>query len=202
VNAIAPNDRGDIRRAWPAVPARPSRVAGAVAGVCAVAGLGGVALVSVSAVVWLALLGGGAVAAVSDVRRRRIPDGVVGALLATAAVAATVEAVTGRPCWGSVLGGLALGGGPLLALHLVNPDGMGFGDVKFAAAAGALLGVAHWALAGAMSMLAGVLGSLAALVVLPWRRTMPFGLFLALGALIAFACRASIVARFDPLGAR
>ena len=91
----------------------------------------------------------------------------------------------GDGVWLAALAGGAVAGGLLLLLHLVRPDGMGFGDVKLAAALGALLGTAHWALAVFMLMIASVAGCLATVGVRTWRRSLPFGLFLVAGAVIA-----------------
>lgn len=131
--------------------------------------------------------------AAADIVTRRLPDrlvlptipGVMG-LMAVVALAA------GRPGW---LGGAALGavllGGTLLVIHLVSPAGMGFGDVKFGIVVGAALGwvdplLALWGLLAA-SVSGALVGGAVALVRRDRKTAIPFGPFLAAGALIALA---------------
>ncbi|GAA3047405.1 hypothetical protein GCM10020000_29410 [Streptomyces olivoverticillatus] len=77
---------------------------------------------------------------------RRLPDVLtlplaagMAALLGVAALIPGAAGVWPR----SLLGGLALGGG-YLALHLLHSAGLGFGDVKLAAALGCALGWYGW----------------------------------------------------------
>ena len=89
---------------------------------------------------WLApaLVTAGA-AAGHDLRSGRLPDRLVAlTTLLVLAAAAAIDGVGGAA--GSLTGALALGA-PLLAFHLVSPCSMAFGDVKFAAAIGGLLGI-------------------------------------------------------------
>ena len=87
----------------------------------------------------LAFLG---LAAVVDVRERRLPNALVGAALVPVAVAALAPAVSGSTDMVTgALAGAAVLGGPLLLTHLVSPAGMGFGDVKAGAVLGAALGL-------------------------------------------------------------
>jgi len=126
------------------------------------------------------------VVTVTDLRNRLIPDapllvGVVGALLLCA-----ISEPSGIP--ERLLAG-AGAGGFLLAPALIRPDGMGLGDVKLAAVLGVYLGVR---VVEAM-LIAFAAGSVAGLMLLlrhGWdarRRTIPFGPFLALGAMVAIA---------------
>jgi len=85
--------------------------------------------------------------AVIDLDLKRLPD----LILLPTSVATTVLLIVAAAVdddWGglgrAVLGG-ALGFAVLLAIHLVRPDGLGFGDVKLAYLCGLLLG--WWGLA-------------------------------------------------------
>ncbi|MCX5269284.1 prepilin peptidase [Streptomyces sp. NBC_00199] len=96
--------------------------------------------------VWLALAPVGVLLAVVDIRVRRLPDPLTlplaAAALALLGLAALLPEHAGD--WTTaLLGALALGAG-YLVLHLVNPGGMAFGDVKLALGMGAVLGWYGW----------------------------------------------------------
>ncbi|MYR45350.1 A24 family peptidase [Streptomyces sp. SID5910] len=96
--------------------------------------------------VWLLLAPAGVLLALVDVRVRRLPDPLTlplaGTALALLGVTALVPEHAGE--WTTaLLGTLALGAG-YLALFLINPAGMAFGDVKLALGAGAVLGWYGW----------------------------------------------------------
>ncbi|MFD7435851.1 prepilin peptidase [Streptomyces sp. NPDC059861] len=139
--------------------------------------------------VWLLVTPAGVLLAVVDVRVRRLPDPVTLPLaagtLALLGVAALVPGHAGD--WGTaLLGALALGGFYLL-LFLINPAGMGFGDVKLALGAGAALGWYGWGAVLLGTFAAFVCGAVygGALVVVrkAGRKTaIPFGPFLLAGA--------------------
>ncbi|NEY36793.1 prepilin peptidase [Streptomyces sp. PRKS01-65] len=149
--------------------------------------------------VWLLLAPAGVLLAAVDLRVRRLPDALTlplaGAALALLGLAARVPGHAGE--WTTaLLGTLVLGGG-YFALFLVNPEGMGFGDVKLALGAGAVLGWYGWAalMLGAVAGL--LLGALYGGALVLTRRggrgtAVPFGPFLIAGALLgvlAGACR-------------
>ncbi|MGW2043650.1 prepilin peptidase [Streptomyces sp. NPDC001858] len=97
--------------------------------------------------VWLLLAPVGVLLGVVDVRVRRLPDPLTlplaAAALALLGGAALLPEHAGD--WTTaLLGALALGGA-YLVLHLVNPAGMAFGDVKLALGTGAVLGWYGWA---------------------------------------------------------
>jgi len=120
-----------------------------------------------------------------DVQARRIPNGLVLALLLWALVQ---PLWLGQPTLVAAAVGLAIGGGLFLLLALIRRGAMGAGDVKLAAALGALLGypgLLHGLFWGIL--VAGV----AALVLLATRRAgrkdyMAYGPYLALGAWIVW----------------
>jgi leader peptidase (prepilin peptidase)/N-methyltransferase len=85
-----------------------------------------------------------------------------------------------------------LGGAALFTLyfllHLINPAGMGFGDVKLAPALGMALGWYGWGAVLTATFAGFALGAVAGLTLLALRRAdrktaIPFGPFMLLGAL-------------------
>ncbi|MFI7323626.1 prepilin peptidase [Streptomyces rubiginosohelvolus] len=139
---------------------------------------------------WLVLAPVAVLLAVVDRRVHRLPDPLTLPLAAAAVLllggAALLPGHAGS--WTSgLLGGLALGGFYLL-LFLINPNGMGFGDVKLAVALGVALGWYGWTVlfvGGFAGFLFGAAYGLA-LVLLrrAGRRTgIPFGPFMIAGAL-------------------
>ncbi|MFE6916579.1 prepilin peptidase [Streptomyces rubiginosohelvolus] len=141
-------------------------------------------------VAWLVLTPVAVLLAVVDRRVHRLPDPLTLPLAAAAVLllggAALLPGHAGS--WTSgLLGGLALGGFYLL-LFLINPNGMGFGDVKLALALGVALGWYGWTVlfvGGFAGFLFGAAYGLA-LVLLrrAGRRTgIPFGPFMIAGAL-------------------
>ncbi|GCB46967.1 prepilin peptidase [Streptomyces sp. NL15-2K] len=141
--------------------------------------------------VWLLLAPVGVLLAVVDFRVQRLPDVLTLPLAAAALVllglVTLVPEHTGH--WPSAaLGALALGGG-YLVLFLINPGGMGFGDVKLALGMGAVLGWYGWATVMVGTLAGFLLGALygGALVVArrAGRKTgIPFGPFLIAGAFL------------------
>ncbi|MES4888176.1 A24 family peptidase [Streptomyces sp. NPDC096012] len=140
--------------------------------------------------VWLLLAPVGVLLAVVDVRVQRLPDPLTlplaAAALALLGLAALLPEHAGH--WLTALyGALALGAG-YYVLFRVNPAGMGFGDVKLAVGAGAVLGWYGWSTVLLGTFAGFLLGALygGALVVVrrAGRKTaIPFGPFLLAGAL-------------------
>ncbi|MER7570304.1 A24 family peptidase [Streptomyces sp. NPDC126514] len=140
---------------------------------------------------WLLLAPLGVLLAVVDFRVQRLPDPLTlpfaAAALALLGVVAFVPEHTGE--WlTSLYGALALGGG-YLVLFLINPSGMGFGDVKLALGMGAVLGWYGWSTLMLGTFAGFLLGALygGALVVVrrAGRKTaIPFGPFLIAGAFL------------------
>ncbi|GAB2876874.1 A24 family peptidase [Streptomyces deserti] len=139
--------------------------------------------------VWLLLAPVGVLLTVVDFRVRRLPDPLTlplaGAALALLGLTALVPEHAGQ--WTTaLLGALALGAG-YFVLFLINPAGMGFGDVKLALGAGAVLGWYGWPTVLLGTFAGFLLGALygGALVVArkAGRKTaIPFGPFLIAGA--------------------
>jgi leader peptidase (prepilin peptidase)/N-methyltransferase len=110
------------------------------------------------------------------------------------------------PGWRSSLIGLAAGGGVLFAIaeiyyRLRGHEGLGMGDVKMLAMIGAFLG---WPLMIITLVLASISGSIVGIVLIASRRggmkyALPFGTFLACGALVAAVAGDSILAWYISL---
>ncbi|MEV6407544.1 A24 family peptidase [Streptomyces bobili] len=139
--------------------------------------------------VWLLLAPVGVLLAAVDLRVKRLPDPLT---LPLAAVALTLLGVAvllpehAGDWTTALLGALALSGG-YLVLHLINPGGMGFGDVKLALGAGAVLGWYGWATVMLGTLAAFLSGALYGGALLLARRAggrtaIPFGPFLIAGA--------------------
>jgi leader peptidase (prepilin peptidase) / N-methyltransferase len=104
------------------------------------------------------------------------------------------------PGWLSSLLGIALGGGSLwlmgeLYFRVRHEEGMGFGDVKMLAMIGAFLG---WKLTLLTLVLSSFVGSAIGIGMIALKRgdmkyALPFGTFLAVGALVAAAVGDQIV---------
>ena len=132
------------------------------------------------------------VVSVIDARTRRIPNALTYPLtpaLAVLLVGAALLQGTPGVALRSVLAGLA-GFVFLLLLALISPRGMGMGDVKLAAFIGLGLGYLSWAhliLGLFMAFLfGGVIGMALMVLRLRGRKDqIPFGPYLALGALVA-----------------
>ncbi len=141
--------------------------------------------------VWLLLAPAGVLLAVVDLRVRRLPDPLTLPLAGTALVLLGLTALVPEHAgeWTTaLLGALALGAG-YFVLFLINPAGMGFGDVKLALTAGAVLGWYGWPTVMLGTFAGFLLGALygGALVVArrAGRKTaIPFGPFLIAGAFL------------------
>ncbi|WP_411574386.1 prepilin peptidase [Streptomyces fradiae] len=144
--------------------------------------------------VWLLLAPFALLLAVVDRRVHRLPDPLTLPLAAAVplllGVAALLPGHAGS-WWSSVQGGLALGG-TYLVLFLVNPNGMGFGDVKLAAPLGAALGWYGWPAVLVGAFAGFVLGGAYGLGLVLRRRAtrgsaIPFGPFMIAGAVLGLA---------------
>lgn len=141
--------------------------------------------------VWLLLAPFALLLATVDSRVHRLPDHLTLPLAAAAPLLLGAAALLPRHAgsWRlSVLGGLALGGGYLL-LFLINPNGMGFGDVKLALSLGAVLGWYGWQVLLLGAFAGFLLGAAYGLGLLALRRAtrkspIPFGPFMIAGTLL------------------
>ncbi|ARP70728.1 prepilin peptidase [Streptomyces pluripotens] len=139
--------------------------------------------------VWLLLAPVGVVLAVVDFRVQRLPDPLTLPLAAAALVLLGLVALLPEHAghWLTGLyGALALGTG-YFALFLINPGGMGFGDVKLAVGMGAVLGWYGWptVLLGTFAgfLFGALYGGVLVVVRRAGRKTaIPFGPFLMAGA--------------------
>ncbi len=184
--------RGRCRRCGGAISARyPLVEAGTAALFAAVVAVHG----GIDRHVWpdLALVAVLVPAALIDLDTRRIPNPLmaIGALLGLVLIAAVEPNALPKH-----LIAAAAAGGTLLIAALARPGGMGMGDVKLAAVIGLFLGAA---VVPAL-LLALLAGSLVGVVVLmrrgvhDGRRTrIPFGPFLALGAIVGMLAGNPIV---------
>lgn len=165
-----------------------------------------VALGAVPAVVWAAWVSGPgwtapalAVAAVSgvalyviDARTHRLPNALTyptTAVVALLLVGAGTMSGDWEAVLRSLLGALALGVGYLL-LHLLNPAGLGFGDVKLAVLLGMVTTWFGWPVLWAAALLPFLLGGMVAAFLLISRRAdrktaIAFGPYMLLGAVVA-----------------
>ena len=167
--------------------------ASAVAALVVAATIGAVPLAGAVAVALLVP------AAVVDADERRLPDVWVVAALGALIVSLTADLAFGGstltdPALGGIVGGAAAMASPVLALHLVSPASMGFGDVKAAAVLGAGVGTVDWRL-GAVALCVAALSG-AAVGVLARRRTIAFGPFLVFGAGLALLAHEPLAAVF------
>ncbi|MFI6802645.1 prepilin peptidase [Streptosporangium canum] len=149
-----------------------------------------VTAVELAAYGWLAVV---AVALVFvDAAVHRLPDRLtLAAYLGTAGLLTATALLGGRfdDLLGAGLGGLALAAF-YLVLFLVNPAGMGLGDVKLAAALGTALGWLGWDALVAGAFLGFLAGGLYGVALMILRRAgrkseIPFGPFMVVGAFAA-----------------
>ena len=125
---------------------------------------------------------------VIDLEHRILPD----AITFPGMIAGLIFSFFLPPGWLDSLIGLVLGGGSLwlmgeIYFRVRHEEGMGFGDVKMLAMIGAFLG---WKLMLLTLVLSSFIGSIIGIAVITLKRgdmkyALPFGTFLAVGALVA-----------------
>ncbi|MCZ7458303.1 prepilin peptidase [Streptomyces sp. WMMC940] len=173
------------------VPYRPSSVVPALTAL-ACAALAAAVGPRPELAVWLLLAPVAVLLALVDRNVHRLPDQLTLPLAAAAAVllggAALLPGAGGS--WPvALLGGLVLGAA-YLVLFLVNPNGMGFGDVKLALSLGVALGWYGWGVLFVGAFAGFLLGALYGLCLVVLRgagrgTAIPFGPFMISGTLIA-----------------
>ncbi len=168
------NCKGRISARYPAVEAATGLLFGAAAYEFGMGLTLFAALVLISALVALAVI---------DLEHRLLPNAIVG----PAALAGLALSILGDSAgwWTYPLSAVAVAGA-LFGLALVRPGGMGMGDVKMGGMLGAFLGP-YAALAVFLGALFGAVagGLLMAAGRVQRRSALPFGSFMALGALVA-----------------
>jgi leader peptidase (prepilin peptidase)/N-methyltransferase len=133
----------------------------------------------------------GVLLAMVDLASKRLPNGLVLALYGSGLGLLTMAAAA-QPAWGSLvraLGAMTVLFAVYLALALVNPAGLGLGDVKLAGALGLYLGWRGWDSVITGTLAAFVSVAAVALALLATRRAkrsseLPFGPFMLAGALL------------------
>ncbi|MFJ5221737.1 prepilin peptidase [Streptomyces sp. NPDC088400] len=141
--------------------------------------------------VWLLLTPVAVLLALVDRNVHRLPDHLTLPLAVAAAVLLGLAALLpgdGGSWPTALLGGLALGA-CYFVLFLINPNGMGFGDVKLAISLGVTLGWYGWPVLCVGAFAGFLLGSLYGLGLMLLRRAggksaIPFGPFMITGALL------------------
>ena len=142
-------------------------------------------------IVLLALFGAVMVAlSAIDIEHRIIPNRITYPALVVFAAAIVVEwaiAVDLKPLDGLI--GLVAYGGFFLVVAFISPRGMGMGDVKLAALIGLVVGslaLGSVAVAAGVAIVLGGVGALVALLLGKSRKSaIPFGPYLAAGAVVA-----------------
>ncbi|THA73070.1 prepilin peptidase [Streptomyces sp. A0642] len=141
--------------------------------------------------VWLLLAPVGVLLATIDRRVHRLPDQLTLPAAAAAVVLLGVAALVPEHggAWLSALLGGAVLGAFYFVLFLINPNGMGFGDVKLALSLGVALGWYGWAVVFAGGFAGFLFGALYGLGLVLMRRAgrktgIPFGPFMIAGALL------------------
>lgn len=144
--------------------------------------------------VWLLLAPFAVLLALVDRNVHRLPDHLTLPLAAASAALLGIAALlpdAGGSWPTALLGGLALGA-CYFVLFVINPNGMGFGDVKLALSLGVVLGWYGWLLLFVGAFAGFLFGSLYGLLLMALRRAnrksaIPFGPFMIAGALVGVA---------------
>ncbi|MFY9586555.1 MAG: prepilin peptidase [Actinomycetota bacterium] len=128
-----------------------------------------------------------------DLETKLLPNAIVyPSLIAGVPLLAVVTALAGVPwsAWIRGIEGMVVGAGVFFVIALIYPAGMGMGDVKFAGLIGLFVGYASWSYLVAAFFLAFLTGAIVGVLLMvggkAGRKTaIPFGPFMALGAILA-----------------
>jgi leader peptidase (prepilin peptidase)/N-methyltransferase len=127
-----------------------------------------------------------------DLETKLLPNRIVYPSIVAGVVLITIAAVAGPgiDAWGRALGGMALSAAAFFVIALIAPAGMGMGDVKLSALIGLCLGYVSWGRVFVGFFLAFLAGAVVGIGLMvagrAGRKTaIPFGPFMALGAIIA-----------------
>jgi len=140
-----------------------------------------------------------------DARHRVIPNRITypSLILFAAALLGVALAVGGVSLATAGLGLLAFAG-VLFVIAFLVPTGLGMGDVKLAALIGLVLGALGWRYVGVAAMLGVLAGGLGAVVALARgaarKDTMPFGPYMAAGAILAALFAPQLIRWYPGLG--
>lgn len=151
---------------------------------------------------WAYLVPLGVVLGFVDWRTRLLPTYVVAPSYAVVVVLVVIGAVLDRSAHVAIgaLGGWLAIGAIYLLMWLVFPAGMGYGDVRFSGLIGMGLGYLGWAQVAcgwyAGMLLGGLIGALLAAAKVVDRRSLPFGPFMMLGAVVGVLAGAPIAHAF------
>jgi leader peptidase (prepilin peptidase) / N-methyltransferase len=143
-----------------------------------------------------------------DIDHKRLPNAIVLPSQAVVAVLLTVATLASGDWWALARAGIGAGSLFLcyLALALIYPAGMGFGDVKLAFILGGVLAYLSWEAFGVGAFAGFLLGALGGIVLLATGRgtrksTIPYGPYMIAGALLAiFVAHPVARAYLDVLG--
>lgn len=139
-----------------------------------------------------------------DFTEYRLPDVIVLPTFAAGLVLVVLMSVSGNESGRirSAFLGALLAFGVLLIAHLISPQGMGFGDVKFAAVLGLMVGFQASSAVDVVILVlwlflvgfaAGTVGGLGLLVIRGRNQPFPFGPFLAFGTLVTVVASRALV---------
>jgi leader peptidase (prepilin peptidase)/N-methyltransferase len=127
-----------------------------------------------------------------DLETKLLPNRIVypSVVVGIALLAITAALGPGLDAWIRALGGMVAGAGAFFVIALISPAGMGMGDVKLAGLIGLYLGYLSWGrvfLGFFLSFLIGAVVGIALMIAgKAGRKTqVPFGPFMALGAILA-----------------
>ena len=123
-----------------------------------------------------------------DCARRLIPNRILARLLAVRLLLAMGELICMSEAWTDTLGPLVLGGilggGVFLVVYILSRGGMGAGDVKLMAVAGAYLGTGIWDVIIRSLFLAAAWGLILAVgKKAGWKQGIPFAPFVLAGTI-------------------